>query len=82
MTVAVGATQQFKALGSYNGGLFTQDLTRQVKWTSNRKNVAVVNNGYYKRGLATAVNAGSASISATKSSTTGVTIVPATITVQ
>jgi hypothetical protein len=82
VTVAVGATQQFKALGSYNGGLFTQDLTRQVKWSSNRKSVAAVNNGFYKRGLATAVHAGSASISATKSSTTGVTIVPATITVQ
>ncbi len=81
-TVILGQNQQFTAQGSYNDGLFTQDLTRQVKWTSDNKNVAIVNNGFYNRGLTTGVGTGSAHISATKSSTTGVTIVPATITVQ
>lgn len=81
-TVTVGTNLQFAAMAVYNNGLFTQDLTRQVKWSSDNKNIAIVSNGFYSRGLTTAVGKGSAHISATKPSTTGVTITPATITVQ
>ncbi len=80
--VAVGLTQQFRANGtfSFTGGSFTQDLTRQVVWNSDTPSVAVTSNGFFNRGLVTALGAGTASISARKPSIT-VPIVPATITV-
>ncbi|HLO25853.1 MAG TPA: Ig-like domain-containing protein, partial [Geobacteraceae bacterium] len=67
-TVAVGATQQFLAIGSFTGG-FTQDLTKAVKWSSSNKNVAITSNGFNSRGLTTAIAVGSTTITATKPST-------------
>ncbi len=80
-TISAGSTQQFSATGMYsNGG--TQDVTAAAAWESSDTNVATIN----AAGLATAVNAGSATISATLSSVTGtatliVPSMPLTITV-
>jgi hypothetical protein len=78
-TIAVGATQQFQAIGTYNNGLFTQDLTKAVKWSSTNKSIAAVSNGFNSRGLITGAGVGSATISATKPATvitgsTGITV--------
>ena len=58
-TNLVGATQQFTATGTYSDGS-TQNLTSQTAWSSSKTNVATIN----ASGLATAVSAGSTTISA------------------
>jgi uncharacterized protein YjdB len=66
-TVAVGKTQQFKAIGNYEGGL-TQDLTNSVNltWTSSNNAVAtVVNVPKKNKGMATGVSSGEVTIKAT-----------------
>ena len=80
ISVVVGTTQQFLAIGSYNGGAFTQDLTKAVVWGSGNNNIANPSNGFYSRGLAAAVGVGTTTITARKPSNT-VPITPATITV-
>lgn len=79
-TVARGTTLQFTAFGLYNGGLFQQDLTKEVKWASSNKGVASISNGRGTRGLATATGVGTTSISATKPATviTGATTLTVT----
>jgi Bacterial Ig-like domain (group 2) len=78
-TIANGTSQQFQAIGTYNNGLFTQDLTKAVKWSTTNKSIAVVSNGFNTRGLTTGESAGSTTISATKPATviigsTGITV--------
>jgi hypothetical protein len=63
--IAVGATQQFIATGNYSDGS-TQNLTNSLTWNSSNPAVATVNTG-----LATAVSAGTAVISATSGATVG-----------
>ena len=79
-TISAGTTQSFTATGTYSNGS-TQNLTSQVAWTSSSTSVATING----TGLATAVNAGSTTISArlgtvTGSTTLTVQITPLTIT--
>ena len=72
-TISTGSTQPFTATGTYSNGS-TQNLTSQVTWASSSTSVATINSA----GLATAVNAGSTTISATLGTVTGST----TLTVQ
>jgi hypothetical protein len=69
LTISTGATQSFTATGTYSNGS-TQNLTSQVAWTSSSTSVATINS----TGLATAVNAGSTTISATLGSVTNSTM--------
>lgn len=63
VAVVAGNTQQFKATGTYANGS-TQDLTGAVTWRSSNTGVATIGAG----GLATAVGAGTATITATSGS--------------
>ena len=65
-SIAVGATQQFTATGSYSDGS-TQDMTAQVAWSSSNTSVATISNA----GLATGVAAGTATITATSGGVSG-----------
>ena len=65
-SVAVGKTLQFKATGTYAGGL-TQDLTKSVNltWTSsNRAFATIINVPKKSKGLATGVSPGTVTIRA------------------
>lgn len=73
-SIATGQTQQYMASGIFSDGS-ESDITSSVTWNSNATNVATVN----PTGLATAVSAGTASISATSGSVTSA--IPATLTV-
>ncbi len=68
LSLAAGNTQQFTATGNFNGG-GTENLTPYATWTSSAAGVATVAAG----GLATGVNVGTSSISATLGSKTGST---------
>nr|WP_281720725.1 DUF4082 domain-containing protein [Nitrosomonas nitrosa] len=79
-TISTGNTQSFTATGTYSNGS-TQNLTSQVAWTSSSTSVATITSA----GLASAVNAGSTTISATLGTVVGnailtVQITPLTIT--
>lgn len=76
-SISVGSSQQFTATASYSGGV-TQDITKSVKWTSSKKNIASVSNGFNSRGLAKAGGAGTTNISATKSGIVGSTLLTVT----
>ena len=67
-TISTGATQSFTATATYSNGS-TQNLTSQVAWTSSSTSVATINS----TGLATAVNPGSTTISATLGTVAGST---------
>lgn len=56
-TIAVGTSQQFKAIGTY-GDNSTQDVTASVIWWSSVPSVAAITSG----GLATGENPGTATI--------------------
>ncbi|HTO02417.1 MAG TPA: DUF4082 domain-containing protein, partial [Opitutus sp.] len=65
-TIAIDATRQFTATGTYsNGG--TQNLTTQVTWASSSTGLATISSG----GLATGVGAGTTTISASLSGVSG-----------
>src|SRR5262249_53100437 len=68
-TIAKGATQQFTATGSYSDKS-TKDLTGQVTWAAATTAVATIP----AAGLATAVNTGTSTISATLGGVTGSTV--------
>ncbi|HEY2455812.1 MAG TPA: Ig-like domain-containing protein, partial [Candidatus Acidoferrum sp.] len=72
-SLAPAATQQFTAMGTYSSGP-PQDLTSQVNWSSSR----TVNATITAAGLATAVNPGATTISATLSGVTGSTVLTVT----
>lgn len=59
-----GTTQQFTATGIYSDHS-TQDLTKQVTWTSSDSSVAAVSNAAGTNGLATALAVGQTTIGAT-----------------
>ncbi len=63
VTLGVGATQQFQAIGTYSDSS-TQDITAQVSWASNTASVATISNA----GLATGVTTGPAQITASMGS--------------
>lgn len=71
-SIAVGATQQYTATGTYSDGT-RHNITGTVTWTSNYPNVATIS----ASGLATAIATGSTVITATAesiSSSTNLTI--------
>ena len=65
-SVPAEITGQFTASGTYSDGT-THDITTQVTWTSSDTSVATVNSS----GLATAVAAGTTTITATSGSISG-----------
>jgi Domain of unknown function (DUF4082)/Putative Ig domain/Bacterial Ig-like domain (group 2) len=77
--VTVGATQQYTATGTYSDSS-TLDLTNQVTFASSTTAVATIS----PAGLATAVTAGTTTISATLGSvsgSTGLTVSPGSLTI-
>jgi uncharacterized protein YjdB len=79
-SLSVGQTVQFKATGVFNhrtGSATTQDFTNQVTWTSSVPAIATVN----ASGMATAVSAGSTTITATTGGFSGTLTATAAITV-
>jgi hypothetical protein len=83
-SIPKGTTQQFAAIGMLSGGCNTQDVTSLATWTTSNTTVATVGNALDSKGLTTAVNIGSATISATidsvPSSSATLTVTPAVLT--
>lgn len=65
-TIPAQGTQQFKAIGTYDNGARTQEITRHVGWSSSDNTIAVVNNVVPLSGLAVSLKneAGSVTITA------------------
>jgi uncharacterized protein YjdB len=77
-----GLEVRFQATGIFSDGS-TQDLTTQVTWTSASMGVVAITNASGAEGLATAVNVGTATITATfgaVSGTASFTVTPAQLT--
>jgi uncharacterized protein YjdB len=84
VSINVGKTQQFTATAFYSTG-GSQDVTKSVNltWTSSNKNIAtVVNVPKKNKGLATGVSAGTVTINAALKNSGGVSVIPATLTVN
>jgi hypothetical protein len=62
-SVAVGATEQFTATGTFSDGS-TQNLTSSATWVSSMTGFATISNAAGTRGLATGVAAGTTTITA------------------
>jgi hypothetical protein len=71
-TVPVGVDQPFTATGTFSDAS-TQDLTALAAWTSSVTTVAAVSNAPWSPGVATAIAAGSATITASYAGVTGFT---------
>ena len=76
-SIALGASQQFTATGTYSDQS-TKDITKNVTWTSSSATVAVISNSTGPQGLATSSGTGSTTITAAQGSISGST----TLTVQ
>ncbi len=79
-TIVAGTSQQFIATGTFSNST-TQDLTAQVTWSSSATSIATI----AQNGKASAVGAGSTTITATsggKSGTTTLTVAPLSVTLQ
>jgi len=80
-TIAKGTTQQFAAIGTLMSGCNTQDVTSLATWTTSNTAVATVSDTPGSKGLATAVDVGTAAITATidsgPSSSATLTVTPA-----
>lgn len=81
-SLTIGQTVQFTATGTYGHGsnhpATTQNITSQVTWSSSAPSVASINSS----GLATALAAGTTTITATMNGFTGVISASATLTVN
>ncbi len=80
-SIALGASQQFTATGTYSDGT-SNDITAMVTWASSSSATAVISNTAGSIGLATSAGAGSTTISAslgTTSSSTMLTVGPAAL---
>ena len=73
LSIAAGTTQQFAATGHFNNG-DAQDVTQQATWASSTPATATIG----ATGLATAVAAGTTTISAALSGVTGTTTLTVT----
>jgi hypothetical protein len=71
-SIALGATQQYKATGTFSDSS-TQNLTTLVTWQSSSQAAAIISNAAASKGLATAVTAGTTTISALFSGKSGAT---------
>ena len=76
-SVSKGYTQQFVAMGTYSDSS-TQNLTTSVTWDSGTTTVATISNAAGSEGLASALGAGSTTISATLGTVTGSTTLTVT----
>jgi 6-phosphogluconolactonase (cycloisomerase 2 family) len=76
-SIAKGLTQTFTATGTYADNS-TQDLTSMVAWTSSNPSIASISSSGATAGTATAVAAGSATITATLSGVSGTTTLTVT----
>jgi 6-phosphogluconolactonase (cycloisomerase 2 family)/uncharacterized protein YjdB len=72
LTLHVGSTRQFIATGSYSDGS-QQNITASVTWSSTAATVASINNVAGSNGIATAVAAGSTTITAASGTLSGST---------
>ncbi len=72
-SVAKGRTQQFTAIGTFSDAT-TQDLTTQVTWASSDATIAAVSNAAGSQGLATTLQVGATTISATLGPISGSTL--------
>ena len=82
-SIEQGLTQQFTATGTYSDNT-TQDLTTQVTWSSSSTTVATISNESSSQGLATSVQSGTTTITATSGSISGIatlTVVPILVTI-
>jgi N-acetylneuraminic acid mutarotase len=77
LSIARGATQQFTATGSFSDGS-TQDLTSTVTWSSSNTTAVTISNLSGSRGLASGVNAGTSTITATSGAISGTTLLTVT----
>jgi uncharacterized protein YjdB len=68
-TLSTGEVLQLSAVGSYSDNS-TQDLTASVSWSSSAATIASVNDATGSKGMVTALNAGTAAITATLGSLT------------
>ena len=64
-SIAKGTTQQFTAIGTLSGSCNTQDVTSLATWATSSTAVATVSDTSGSKGLATAVDVGTAIITAT-----------------
>lgn len=78
-TLHVGLTRQFIATGSFSDGS-QQNITASVTWSSSATNVASINNTAGSNGIATAVSAGSTTITASSGALSGSTTLNVTST--
>ncbi|HEX9078496.1 MAG TPA: DUF3443 family protein [Desulfuromonadaceae bacterium] len=76
-SVTAGGTQQFSATGTFSDGT-TQDLTASVTWSSSATSVATISNSTGSNGKATAVAAGTTTITATSGNIPGSTTLTVT----
>ena len=83
-SIALGASQQFTATGTYTDSS-TQDLTTVATWNSSSSSVAIISTAMGSYGLATSSGQGMATISATSnsisSSTTITVLSPALVSI-
>jgi hypothetical protein len=70
LSISKGTTRQFAATGIYTDAS-TQDLTKQVTWSSSNIPVASISNAAGSNGLASALGVGSATITATLGTVSG-----------
>ena len=68
--IAVGATEQFTATGTFSDGT-TQNLTTSATWSSSATSVATISNAADSNGKAAAVGSGTTTITATFGSISG-----------
>ncbi|MDP1822600.1 MAG: Ig-like domain-containing protein [Archangium sp.] len=81
-SLPVGSTRAFTAVGTFTDGS-TQELTAQCTWASSIPSVATLSNADGSRGLATPLQAGSTSVTATlngKQGSAALTVTAATLT--
>lgn len=76
-SLARGETEQFEAIGTLSDGT-SQDLTSQVTWASANTSVAAVSDVAGSKGLASALSAGTSTITATLGGITGGTTLSVT----
>ena len=76
-SAAKGTTLQFTATGTYSDSS-TQDISSQVTWASSATTVASISNTTGSKGLATAVDVGTSTVSAALSGQTGSTVLTVT----
>ena len=76
-SIAISTSEQFIATGTYSDNS-TQNLTSQVTWASSSSSVATISKTAPTMGLASAVSAGTTTISATLGSVSGNTLLTVT----